>query len=338
MSRPSLSVLLPCRDVEATVGECIESLRRQTLGDFEVLAVDDGSTDRTREILDRWAACDHRVTVLEGGGSGVVEALSLAASRAEASLIARMDADDVARPERFELQRRFMQARPEVAACGTGVRYFPREGIGSGYLRYEAWLNSLHEPGEVERDLFVECPLAHPTLVIRAAALEEVGGYRSSGWPEDYDLLLRLHRRGYRLANLPAVLLEWRVTPDRLSMRSAAYSPDAFRRCKVHHLIRGSMPRERPVIVWGAGRVGKALARELLRHQLQPFAFVDLDPRKIGQTIHGAPVLSPAHLERRGGGRPYLLGAVGSPGARKEIRSALDRFGFEEMADYRMLA
>ena len=338
VSRPTLSILLPCRDAEATVEECIHSLRSQTLSDFEVIAVDDASGDRTGRILERWSARDARVMVLEGPGSGVAEALALAAGHAEADLLARMDADDIARPDRLARQHRFLLEREDVAACGTGVRYFPRGRVGSGYRRYETWINSLHEPAEVERDLFVECPLAHPTLMVRARVFHEVGGYRSLGWPEDYDLILRLYRWGHRMANLPEVLLDWRVTSGRLSMRADAYSPAAFRKCKVHHLLRGCLPTHRPVVVWGAGRVGKALARELLRHQLQPAAFVDLDPRKFGQTIHGASVHTPNDLEGWPGERPYVLGAVGSPGARRDIRAALAGLGFHEQADYRMVA
>ncbi len=338
MSLPGISVLLPCRDAEAVLGECIRSLREQTFEDFEVLAVDDGSRDGTREHLDRWAAEDRRVHVIEGAGRGLVAALNVAASRGCASLLARRDADDVALPERFERQWSFLRERSDVAACGTGVRYFPRERVGSGYARYEGWINSIREPEELERDLLVECPIAHPTLVVRARAFREAGGYRDRGWPEDYDLLLRLHRAGRRLANVPGALLRWRITPGRLSMRSEAYSPAAFRRCKVHHLCRGYLQPGRPVVVWGAGRVGKPLARTLVRHQVQPSAFVDLDPRKIGQEIHGAIVHSPSFLERAAEVRPFVIVAVGSPGAREEIRAWLDGLGFEEPADYRALA
>ncbi len=338
MTRPRLSILLPCRDSHAFLGGCLASLRAQTLAEFEVLAVDDASTDGTRRCLERWARRDARVRVLAGEGRGITAALTLAADRAATGMLARMDADDMAHPRRLELQWRFLEQRTDVAACGTGVRYFPRHRMGSGYRRYEAWLNSLHDPEAIDRDLFVECPLAHPTLMIRAEALGEVGGYRECGWPEDYDLVLRLHRAGRRLANLPEVLLRWRIVADRLSMRSSRYSAAAFRRCKVHHLLRGYLPPGRPVVVWGAGRVGKPLARELLRHQLQPAAFVDLDPRKIGEEIHGAVVHPPAWLSDRQSPRPFVLAAVGSPGAREEIRESLDGMGYEERVDYRALA
>ena len=334
MSPPRLSVLLPCRDAERHLDECIASLRAQTLSDYEVLAVNDGSRDGTLGILEGWAERDPRVQVLAGTGSGIAEALSLAASHARAEHLARMDADDVMHPQRLRLQWRFLQARTDISACGTGVRYFPRDRVGSGYERYESWLNSLRGKEEVERDLFVECPLAHPTMMVRAAAYRQVGGYRDRGWPEDYDLVFRLHRSGYKLANLPEVLLSWRITAGRLSMRSDTYSPEAFRRCKVHHLLRGYLPPGRALVIWGAGRVGKPLARELLRHQLQPAAFVDLDPRKIGQQVHGAVVCLPSFLNERADGRPFVLIAVGSPGAREDIRASLTEMGYEGAKDY----
>lgn len=331
-------MLLPCRDAAPWLPECIGSLDSQTERDFEVLAVDDGSRDGTRALLEEWGERDPRVRVLRTGGAGLVAALRLAAGQARGRLLARMDADDVAHPLRLAAQRAFLERRPGVAACGTGVRYFPRSSLGAGYRRYERWLNSLRSPAELRRDLFVECPVAHPTLVIRASAYRELGGYRERDWPEDYDLLLRLHAAGMAAANLPRVLQRWRLAPGRLSARSPAYSPAAFRRCKVHHLREGFLPPGRSLVVWGAGRVGKELARELLRQELSPAAFVDLDPRKIGQEIHGAPVIAPPDLDGRPGARPFVLIAVGSPGAREEIRGALRAMGMREERDFRAAA
>ncbi len=211
------------------------------------------------------------------------------------------------------------------------------DAVGSGYRRYERWINALHQPSSVLRDLFVECPIAHPTLMLRAMAFRAVGGYRERGWPEDYDLVLRLHRRGMQMANVPRVLVRWRVTPGRLSMTSPNYAPEAFRACKAHHLRDGFLPADRPVVVWGAGRVGKTLALALLEERVKPAAFVELDPRKIGQTIHDAEVIRPLDLEAWEP-RPYVLLGVGSPGARAEIREALEGMGYTELDDYRAMA
>ncbi len=310
--------------------------------------MDDGSTDGTAALLRAWAARDPRVRVLPavpdgaigaagaGDGEGVTAALRRAAAAARAPLLARMDADDVALPSRLERQADFMAEHPELAACGARVELFPAARVGMGYRRYQAWLNGLSGPEALRRDLFVECPIAHPTLVIRASALRALGGYRDEGWPEDYDLLLRLHRAGMRADVVPQTLLRWRVRPGRLSRVSAAYAPEAFRRCKAHFLVRGELPEGRALLVWGAGRVGKPLAVELARQGRAPRAFVDVDPRKLGQEIHGLPVLSPAELARWPGA--YVLVAVGAPGARDDIRAELDAAGREELRDFRVAA
>jgi FlaA1/EpsC-like NDP-sugar epimerase len=142
-----------------------------------------------------------------------------------------------------------------------------------------------------------------------------------------------------RAANLSRVLVDWRVRADRHSLRSGLYSAAAFRRCKVHFLNEAFLPPGRSLVVWGAGKVGKPLARELIRQGTEVRAFVDLDPRKLGQEIHGAPVLSPEQFaEALPHSRSYVLAAVGSPGAREEIRNALIELGRREIEDFRMCA
>ena len=342
---PRVSILLPCRDAEPFLDACIESIRAQSESCFQVLALDDGSTDGTGPLLRAWAEHDPRVRLVDRDGSGIVAALRRLSDEARAPILARMDADDIARPGRLAAQLHLLDRHPGIAACGTGVRYFPRPAPGSGYLRYESWINGLTEPAAVERDLFVECPIAHPTLMVRRDAFEAVGGYRDTEGPEDYDLVLRLAAAGCAMTNVPEILHEWRLGAHRLSERSARYSPDAFRHLKIAHLAKGRIPAGRPLVIWGAGKVGKAFARGWLEQDRpasrgRPVqAFVDLDPRKIGQNIHGAVVLRPKDLPAFGArARPYVLLAVGTPGARSEIREALQALGFREIEDYRAVA
>jgi len=350
-----ISVLLPCRDAAATLPETIASLRAQTFENFEVVAVDDGSIDATGELLADWAAADPRVTVTESdptpgspaapdqpSAARLVAALDRAAAAARAPLLARMDADDVAHPDRLAAQVAFLERHPELAGCGAHVELFSRAEIRSGYRRYARWINAIETPADVERAALIECPIAHPTLVLKRSVFRALGGYRDMGWAEDHDLILRVLAAGARLANVPgASLLRWRVREDRLSLTSPAYTPAAFRRCRVHFLRHVFLPPDRPVVVWGAGRVGKPFARELIAQGTPVAAFVDLDPRKLGQEIHGAPVLTPDEFAVRAdafAARPFVLAAVGSPGVRDDIRAALASHGFEEIADYRFCA
>ncbi len=319
---------------------CVESLLAQTEPSFELLAVEDGSRDETPARLHAWAGRDGRVRVIDGAGLGIVDALRRAVEVAHGHFLARMDADDVAHPERLAAQLALLESRPGLAGCGTGIRFFPRSALGSGYRRYERWLNGLTEPADVARDLFVECPIAHPTLVLRRGAFDAIGGYRAVEWPEDYDLVLRLHAAGLQLANVDRPLLDWRVHSRRLSVTSERYATSAFQRCKAHYLVRAFLPPGREIVIWGAGRVGKGFARRFAEQEGAPpiEAFVDLDPRKIGQVIHGAPVLDPGELTDRLSPATYVLVAVGSPGARAQIRDALDAMGLRETERYRAVA
>jgi len=329
---PAVSVLLPVRDGGEYLDEAVASLTRQTFEDFEIVAVDDGSDDDTLERLYAWASRDPRVVVSHQKPAGIVRALEYARGRARGRYLARMDADDVAEPERLGRQFDLMESDPGLAACGSGIAYFPRDGLRDGTLRYEAWLNGAVTADEIERAIFVECPLAHPTFFLRSSALEQVGGYRDLGWPEDYDLVLRLWRAGHRLGKVSDVLHHWRDRPDRLSRTHPAYTPAAFLACKVHHLRASLLPPHRAAVIWGAGPVGKAWARALQAAGSTVEAFVELDPRKIGQNIHGALVLdTDAALERRGS---LHLAAVGQPGARERIVELLEGAGHCPTEDF----
>lgn len=359
-----VSILMPCRNAAGHVQTAIESVREQTFADFEVVAVDDGSTDGTFDTLYDWARVDARVRVLQTRGRGLVAALAAGLAAARGGLVARMDADDIADPTRIAKQVALMDNDPRIAACGTRVEYFPAEAVANGARRYEAWVNSLTTREDIARDIFVECPIPHPTLMIRRHVLLGVGGYRELGWPEDYDLILRVWAAGYRMAKVPEVLLRWRESPDRASRTDDRYAEVEFRRIKIYFLQRTLLGGGRHAVVWGAGPIGKTFARELADAGSRVAAFVELDPQKIGQEIHGAPVIAPddvtgflqdydppggsnepADDTRSGvltgnggpGGReqwPLLLAAVGQEGARAAIRAECRRQGLVELEDF----
>lgn len=335
MSPPVVSVVLPVRDGAATLGAALASLASQSLRDFEVLAVDDGSADSTPRILRDLADRDPRFRVFRTPRRGIVPALQRGLASARAPFVARMDADDLCRPARLTAQLEFLR-RTGLDGCGAQVHCFPASAVTPRAAEYAAWLNAMTDWPTVAANLFVECPLAHPSFMFRAEALASVGGYRDRGWPEEYDLLLRLWRAGRRFASVPQALLEWRHGPNRLSRSHPAYSLDAFRACRVHHLRRSLLVGREGVVVWGAGPTGKSLALEFLRQGVPVAGFVEVNPRKIGQQIHGAPVRDAASA--RSWSAVLHVGAVARSAGRRAVREAAAQAGLKEGREFVSMA
>ena len=331
---PAVSVLLPVRDARPYLRDCIASLDRQTLTDFEVVAVDDGSVDGSAEILDAWAGRDPRVRVHHLPPSGLVTALNAGLKRCRAPLVARMDADDISHPRRLELQARELEARPEIGVVSCRVRHFPWHGVGEGFRIYEAWLNSPTTPESIARERFVESPVAHPSVMVRRELLERVGGYRDFGGPEDYDLWLRLLEGGVEIAKIERALFFWREHGERLTRVDSRYSVENFLRCKARYLLSGPLAGSRRVVVWGAGQTGRRLSKHLLRGGAPLECFVDIDPEKIGRTMRGLPIIGVESLPAMLGAGTVVLAAVASRGARELIRGQLDGLGLREGEDY----
>jgi len=328
---PLVSVLLPARDVEQTLVDCLESLLCQTEARWECVLVDDASQDGTRAIATAFAERDERIRVLSARGDGIVEALHTGLAACRAPLIARMDADDRMHPERLGAQRMALEAQPALAGVGCHVEMISDGSGSAGREAYGEWLASIECPADVRREAFVECPLAHPTWFLRRETFRRFP-YRRGAFPEDYDLLLRLLRQGETLGVVPRRLLEWRDTPGRLSRTHPAYTEEAFARCKAEHLAAGFLAEEPQYVLWGYGATGRRLRRALAEHGRVPSHIVELHPGRLGQHIHGAPVIEPRALRGLSGRR--IVTSVSGAGARTEIRAALRGMDFTELRDF----
>ncbi len=330
---PRVSVLLPVRDAAATLDACLDSLAGQTLADHEVVAVDDGSRDGSGERLLARAAADPRLRVRRTPPRGLVSALNLALAEARAPLVARMDADDVARRERLRLQVERLEEDVSVDILGCRVALAASSGpsAGAGMRAYVGWQNTLLDHEAMARDRFVESPLVHPSAAARRAALEGLGGWRDFDGPEDYELWLRAFDAGLRFGKVDAVLLDWHDSPGRLTRTDPRYAPGRFLALKLEALARGPLAGRRAAVVWGAGPIGKAWSRALRAAGHEIRAFVEVDPGKVGTRIHGVPVVAVDEAGRLRG--PLHLAAVGQKGARERIRAEAARLGLAEEAD-----
>jgi len=326
---PRISVLLPVRDAEATLPAALASLRAQSLEGFEVVAVDDGSVDGSLALLEAAARDDTRLRVAGTPARGLVSALNHAHSLARAPLLARFDADDIARPERLQIQAERLERDREVDILGSRVQLLSDPGLSnSGMRAYVAWQNELLDHAAISADLYVESPLVHPSVMLRAGLLSALGGYQDTGGPEDYDLWLRAHAHGAHFAKCPETLLDWRDRKGRLTRRDPRYAPKRFHEAKRAALCSGPLAAPRRVVIWGAGRIGKGWARSLAAAGHALDAFVEVDPRKLGQRIHGAPVVDVAGASRFPSALHLL--AVGQSGARARIRVEAQALGISQ--------
>lgn len=338
MVAPAVSIILPVRNAAATLPRAFESLRAQTFTQWELLAIEDGSTDATPALLREYAAADSRTRLLDTGGEGLVAALNLGLREASASLIARMDADDECHPTRLQAQIGLLQRDPSLSLVSSRVQYGGDSVRNRGFALYCDWLNTLLSHEAIHRARFIESPLAHPSVLFRRDAVLALGGYRDGPFPEDYDLWLRLLENGHRMAKSADTLLTWHDSPRRLTRADARYSPDAFFRCKAPHLAQAVRfaAGGRPVLVWGAGRTTRKRLSVCRAHGLAVGGWIDIDPRKQGQCIDGLTVRPPEAIPPRD--NAFVLGAVGSRGAREKIRTWLEQRNYREEQDYLLCA
>lgn len=327
---------MPCFNAAATLAAALESILAQTLDDFEVVAVDDGSTDATAEVLRTFAARDTRIRPIFAPHGGIVAALNAGLGVCRGELVARMDADDLCLPERLARQARMFTADPLLGVASCRVRFGGCENACAGYAAYVEWINGLLGHEEMALARFVESPLAHPSAMLRRDVLARHGGYAAGRFPEDYELWLRLFAAGVRFAKHPDELLVWNDPPNRLSRTHENYGVDAFYALKSEHLaawLRANAASWPEVVVWGAGRVSRKRAELLTGLGARVSAYVDIDPRKIGQRPGGVRVIAPDMLPAPGAG-PFLLTYVASRGARGEITAHLAARGYLEGAHY----
>lgn len=235
---PSVSVVLGVYNGQRYLAEAIESILNQTFTDFEFIAVDDGSTDKTPRILNDYAAKDARLRVLCIPHGGIVDAANAGLEAARAPLIARADADDISMPDRFAKQVEYMGAHPEVVCLGT--RMWLMEPYGS--IIDESKHPLTHE--EIEKELLRGSGWAmpQPVAMLRKEAIDKVGRYRKEYlWSEDLDLFLRLAEVG-KLANLPDLLLKYRSHPGSTNHRLPHVQHELTTKCIVETYRRRGLP------------------------------------------------------------------------------------------------
>jgi len=211
---PQISVVMPVRDGARWLGEAITSVRDQTLHDFELIIIDDGSADDSASIIAASAQRDPRIRAIRQEPVGLVAALNLGLGQARAPLIARLDADDRAYPQRLQRQKQYLDRHPEIGLVGTWADRIDEQGSFRGSLKPAT------RPQDLARLLARANPFLHSSVMMRSTLLQQVGVYRPAfEGAEDYDLWVRIAEIA-QVANLPECLLQYREHPASVTHRA----------------------------------------------------------------------------------------------------------------------
>ena len=278
-----VTILLPFRNAAHTLDAAIASIAQQTYREWHLLLINNASTDEGASIAQEWSRRDPRIKVIEEQNIGIAHALNSGLKQATAPLVARMDADDIAHPERLARQVAYMEKHPEIGVLGTRTAFATTVEKSSGMAWYVEWQNAILTPHDHYVKRFVDAPLAHPTVMFRRSLVEQYGGYSTEPLPEDHELWLRWMDAGVRFAKLPEALVTWNDHAERLSRTHPNYSIDAFFRTKAKWLarwIRRKAP-DKPVIIAGTSGLCQARTALLEAEGVVVTAYTDVKPRLV---------------------------------------------------------
>ena len=306
---PKVSIIMPVKNVAEYIEDCIHSIRSQSFTDWELIIVNDHSTDATQSLLDSFALADKRIQVHSNQGIGIIPALQLAFSLAKGAFITRFDGDDIMPDNRLALIVKALASSTEKTIVTGKVKYFSDQPISKGYQAYEAWLNERIDQKDHWQWAYRECVIASPNWIMRRNELSAIGGFNDLTYPEDYDLVLRWNQHGFTVLGLDQITLYWREHPARTSRNSDHYNQEHFFRLKVQHFVRHKLG-DSALVLWGTDTKAK-LTASILTKLGTDFTWMGLVEEDNSKEIFNHPVSSYKAIENFQ--RPKLLIAVYPP-------------------------
>ncbi|WP_299525535.1 glycosyltransferase family 2 protein [Winogradskyella sp.] len=331
MSHPRVSILVPYKNTELFIAECIISIIDQTYEYWEAILVDDHSDDLSSNIVEEFARKDHRIKHYKNEGNGIIEALRTAFKHSTGNYITRMDSDDMMTPNRLEVMvTNLIKYGKKHLAVGK-VKYFRDDGVSDGYARYEHWINQLTKTGTNYTEIYKECVIPSPCWMLHRNDFTACEGFEPNRYPEDYDLTFRFYRAGYKCIPCDEVLLHWRDYNTRTSRTHEHYAINYFLDIKVHYFLELDYDSERPLTIWGAGNKGKTVAKLLIENQI-PFYWICDNQKKIGKDIYGKQLLNFEYLQQLN--RPQSIVTVANDNEQKDIVQYFKTHEMLPMRDY----
>lgn len=276
---PQISVLLPVYNAAHSIGKAISSIINQHFTDWELIIINDGSTDDSMDVVRQFT--DKRISIISSKcNEGIARALNKGINSSRADIIARMDADDESFPNRLALQYAYLAGNPSVDVVGCLVTHGGLRKLQQGYALYIEWINKLITHEAMHQARFTESPLAHPSVMLRKSVFEKYGCYDTAKLPEDYELWLRLLQNGCRFGKVDQTLVQWNDPPGRLSRIHKNYTNEAFLNVKAKYLrLELDQLPPKPIYIWGYGKQVFRKAELLQQADIRISGFIDIRPK-----------------------------------------------------------
>lgn len=335
---PKISALLSVYNGERYIEETIESVLNQTFSDFEFIIINDGSTDSTKEIIDRYKDNRIRAFHLEKN-VGVGEALRYGVSKVEGEYVVKIDGDDISNLSRFQKQKDFLDNNPSVALVKSLFEYFPHnkeveQSSGYKYCKnvIEQHKNKVITPEDIKEKLYWFCCIPHTTIMVRSNILKKVN-YRPFRICEDYDLFYRMNKAGYKMDTIAEVLVKMRVTGSSTSVRE-----DKNNQCEEiayeikKEEIEKLISQNKPIYIWGAGSFGKKVLTVLNKRNIKVTGFIDSNYENLDKEYNNIPILPPKFLKEHKHLSPKII--VASQTGMFEIAEQLEECSYHHLSDY----
>ena len=331
-NKPLVSIIMAVKDTAPFLPDCLDSIINQTYTNWELLAVNDHSSDATPEILAAYAQKDSRIRFLNSDRPRLIPTLQVGYAEAKGELINRMDSDDKMPDYKLAVLVEEWQKYGKGHVIAGGTEHFVDEGeVGDGFLRYEKWLNEVARTNTHYQQIYKECVIPSHCWLMHKEDFDAVDAFEPIIYPEDYDLCFRMYRHGLKVIGIDVVLHHWRDRSNRISRTWDEYKDNRYFDMKLRFFYELDRDRNRPLVLWGAGRNGKDMAK-LIQTYDDTFHWICDNQNKIGKDIYGVKM---EHYEALNTiENPQIMIVVASPDGKKEIQEILDKQGKQPVKDY----
>lgn len=330
--QPLVSIIMAAKNTAPYLPKCMDSILRQTYKNWELIAINDHSSDRTPDIFNWYAEKDDRIKIVHSRRQKLIPALKEGYAQAKGELINRMDSDDYMPDDKLEVlvNEWLKYGKGHIIAGGT--EHFVDKGeVGDGFRRYEQWLNEVAREEKHYQEIYQECVIPSHCWIIHKDDFDKVNAFNPEVYPEDYDLCFRFYKEGLKVHGIDKVLHYWRDRSDRISRTWDEYKDNRYFDLKLRYFYQIDRDRDRPLVLWGAGRNGKDLAK-LLFEEENTFHWVCDNKRKVGKDVYGITIEHQSKVPDFKS--PQILIAVTSPEEKVEIRKMLEVWGKKPVDDF----